>query len=190
MVPSPSALSLAGQYIDNGRLLLKSLIGTGAHGAIYHAWDESIQVEYAVKVVLKRGQDFKWRREIEMHNRVSDHPNVVTIHKVIMAGDFACIVLDYHPGGDLSKLLAYTKKYAGEDKLIKSVLLQILDAVEYCHSQGVFHRDLKPQNILCSKDGSQVFLADFGLATLKDVSTTFGCGTAPYMSPGLLLCSL
>lgn len=186
MAPPLSALCLAGKYIESadGRLLLKSLIGTGANGAVYHACDISTQAEYAVKVVLANGPNSKWRREVSMHQKVSGHPNVVTLHKVMIAGDFVYIVLDYHTGGDLSQLLDITHTYAGENKLIKSVFLQILDAVDYCHSMGVFHRDIKPQNILCSKDGSRVFLADFGLATWNEVSTSFGCGTAAYASPG------
>ena len=76
--------------------------------------------------------------------------------------------------------LLYTRK----DALLKSVFLQILDAVEYCHDHGIYHRDLKPDNILINEDGTQIKLADFGLSTTSKISDSFGCGSPPYMSPG------
>lgn len=95
------------------------------------------------------------------------------------------IVLDYCPGGDLFSRISDDKMFFGNDDLTKSVFLKILDAVAYCHQKRVFHRDLKPENILCSKDASQVFVTDFGLCTSGRVSTTWGCGSGPYMSPGV-----
>lgn len=75
-------------------------------------------------------------------------------------------------------------RYFGNDELIGSVFLQIIDAVAYCHSCGVYHRDLQPENILCSHDGTKVYLADFGLATQDRISYEPGVGKACYMSPG------
>lgn len=62
--------------------------------------------------------------------------------------------------------------------------MQILDAVHACHEKGVFHRDLKPDNIMCSDDGASVHLVDFGVATNIEISTRHACGTLSHNSPG------
>lgn len=97
---------------------------------------------------------------------------------------FAYIVMDYCPGGDLFSRISDDQMFFRNDELSKAVFLKIIDAMAHCHEKRVFHRDLKPENILCSEDCSQVYVADFGLCTAGQISTTFGCGSAPYMSPG------
>jgi serine/threonine protein kinase len=66
------------------------------------------------------------------------------------------------------------------------VFLQLLDGVAYLHSLGIAHRDVKPENIVCSDDGTRVRLCDFGLATSESVSSEFGCGSTFYIAPGKL----
>ncbi len=74
--------------------------------------------------------------------------------------------------------------YCRNDDLVKKIFVQILDAVEFCHNQGIYHRDLKPDNIFVNAAGDKVFLGDFGLATDNERSTNFRCGSSFYMSPG------
>ena len=69
-------------------------------------------------------------------------------------------------------------------RIIKKVFLQLIDTVRSLHKLGIYHRDLKPDNIMCNKDGSKVWITDFGLATDQEVTADFGCGSAFYMSPG------
>ncbi|KAI0694229.1 kinase-like domain-containing protein, partial [Cytidiella melzeri] len=190
--------NFAGRVLDCGRFQLLQVLGTGAYGVVYQALDlktassAGSPVEVAIKILDKRCFDEsatqRVRREVVLHHVVSEHPNVVTMRHAFEDTMFVYIVLNYCPGGDLFARISDDKMFFRNDEMTKSVFLKILDAVAYCHEKRVFHRDLKPENILCSKDGSQVHVTDFGLCTSGQVSTTWGCGSAPYMSPGMFKC--
>lgn len=175
---------------DEGSLRLVENIGKGGMGVVYRAVDESDMTEYAVKILLKadpksiEGQC--QTREIVMHQIASDHPNVLTLHKVINRDDdqYIFLVLDYCPGGDLFMAISETQDYVKNDYLTKKVFIQILDAVQSIHDKGIYHRDLKPDNILVNKEGTEIFLCDFGLATDVTKCQQFRCGSNYYMSPG------
>lgn len=66
------------------------------------------------------------------------------------------------------------------------MFLQILDGVDWLHNIGIAHRDVKPENIVCSADGTRVRIVDFGLATSEHSSTEFGCGSTFYIAPECL----
>ncbi|KAF9651622.1 kinase-like protein [Thelephora ganbajun] len=131
---------------------------------------------------------FRWEEESTLHYFLSDHPNIVTLHENIELGDYAASLLDYCSGGSLHDMIYDYLAYAGDSARIKSIFLQIVDAVEHCHTNYIYHRDLKPLNVLCNEDGSQIFLTDFGLATRLESSQEHTIGTAAYMSPGTLKC--
>lgn len=180
--------------ILGGSLQLDEVLGTGAYGVVYRATDHSsyASTQYAVKALNKfnadgsrldhRQQDFQ-RREIQLHHAASAHPNVVSTLKIMDDEDCTFVILEYCPEGDLFSNITERGRYIGNDKLVRSVFLQILDAVEHCHNLGIYHRDLKPENILVSNAGTTVKLADFGLATMDKRTRDFGCGSTFYMSP-------
>ena len=169
------------------RIQLDEVLGVGAYGVVYKAVDIQTGGHYAVKALTKHGLDRRQRkfqqREIELHQRASAHPNVLSMLKVLEDQDCTYVILEYCSDGDLFVNITDRARYSGNDFLAKSVFLQILDAVEHCHAQSIFHRDLKPENVLVSESGTVVKLADFGLATTDSVSFDFGCGSTFYMSP-------
>ncbi|KAL9112151.1 MAG: hypothetical protein Q9227_003528 [Pyrenula ochraceoflavens] len=171
-----------------GRLELTSILGVGAYGVVYTAVDVHTKVPYAVKALNKTGLDARQRRfqdrEIRLHHLASQHPNVVSMVRILDSADCTYVVIEYCPEGDLFSNITERSHFVGNDPLAKHAFLQILDAVQYCHSIGIFHRDLKPENILVTDQGSTVKLADFGLATTEYVTSDFGCGSTFYMSPG------
>ncbi|ESK96102.1 protein serine threonine kinase [Moniliophthora roreri MCA 2997] len=180
-----------GHLLNDGRLKLLEHLGSGAYGKVYRALDVCSSPEepsyFAVKCLLKpeagsRQEAFQ-TREFALHKLVSGHPHIVTFHEVFVNHNYLYVRLDLSFGGDLFGAITERKIFHGNDKLIKSIYVQILDAVHYCHERGVFHRDLKPENILCSKDGTTIKLADFGLSTQSRISQDFGCGSSYYMSP-------
>jgi serine/threonine protein kinase len=176
-------------------LQLKGILGTGAYGVVYSAFDHCTQTWYAVKALSKtnangepldrRQREFQ-AREIQLHYAASQHPNVVSMLKITEDPDCTYVVLEYCPEGDLFSNITERGRYVSNDRLVQQVFLQILDAVEHCHRLGIYHRDLKPENILVSNQGNKVLLADFGLATTDSESEDHGCGSTFYMSPECL----
>ncbi|KAG8956783.1 hypothetical protein FRC04_000261 [Tulasnella sp. 424] len=180
---NPAAHHLTGKRIDGGRIELISILGSGAYGVVYLAVDTNSPPEqptwYAVKCLTKAGLDSRQRkfqrREIALHQLASAHPSIVTLHRVLEEPEWIFVVMDFCPDGDLFTAITENQIYLGKDDLIKSVFLQIVSAVEYCHELGIHHRDLKPENILCRNGGTKLLLADFGLATSEKTSDAFGC---------------
>ena len=181
-----------GTLIDGGTLELVEILGIGGHAYVYRAIDtrdHAYERSYAVKCLVTSGrwaalQREIYIREIALHQIVSAHPGIVTLHRVVEQGDRIYIIMDYAPDHDLSTQI----RYLGDEVLIKDVFLQLLDAVEYCHSLGIYHRDLKSENILCFDNG-QIAIADFGLATTERFSDEFQMGSPHCMSPGKCLSS-
>ena len=170
------------------RVQLTEVLGVGAYGVVYKAVDVETGTPYAVKALNKLGLDSRQRRfqqrELQLHFEASQHPNVVSLYKILEYTDCTYVILEYCPDGDLFVNITDKGHYVGNSSMAKRAFLQILDAVEYCHSLGIYHRDLKPENILVTDNGTNVKLADFGLATTDYMSTDFGCGSTFYMSPG------
>ncbi|KAI0800624.1 kinase-like domain-containing protein [Fomes fomentarius] len=173
------------------RYKLIQLLGAGTFGVVYKALDlqspsMSHPVYHAIKILNKAGRTPEeiatMRLEVVLHGVVSDHPNVVNIHGTYDDSEYLCIILDYHPGGDLFGLAIEEGIYAHNEELLRSAFLSIIDAVQACHDAGIAHHDLKPENFLMSEDGSTAYLSDFGLATDQRMVRD-RCGTPIYMAP-------
>lgn len=174
--------------ILQGAVQLVEVLGVGAYGVVYravHLHDHRLQ--FAVKALNKVGLGSRQRafqqREIQLHHKVSEHPNVISMFEIMDTADCTYVVLEFCSGGDLFSRITDQAFYIGQESLIKNAFIQLLDAVAYCHSVGIYHRDLKPENILVADDGLTLKLADFGLATQDHLSSDFGCGSTFYMSP-------
>lgn len=109
------------------------------------------------------------------------------MHATTEDDDFLYLVTDYHKYNMLQVVCYDRIPYIGNDELVRSVFVQLIDAVAVCHNRNVFHRDLKPENIRCNADGSEVYISNFGLATQQRFTSTYGYGTMSYKSPGELL---
>ncbi|KAI8335109.1 kinase-like domain-containing protein [Chlamydoabsidia padenii] len=166
-------------------LEIVKLLGSGAYGQVYLGRNQ--QKKYAIKTLSRHNSSHRQRgfqrMEIGLHSRLSGHPHIIQLDRVIREPDHTHLVMEYAPEGDLFTAITERDLFAGNHPAIRRVFLQLLDAVEHCHLNGVYHRDLKSENVLVFNGGQTVKLADFGLATLDPISTDYGCGSTFYFSP-------
>ena len=143
-----------------------ALLGRGGMGAVYRAFDLALERPCAVKVLTSTHADARARfmREARAQARVR-HPNVVPIHYVGEQDDVVFIAMDLIDGS------AFDDHLRAHGALDPEEALDVIDAVclalDAGHTQGLVHRDVKPSNILRTKDGL-ILLADFGLAKSYD----------------------
>jgi serine/threonine protein kinase len=182
-----------------GALNLLRVLGTGASATVYHSRSESGE-QYAIKVIRVENSGVRCRKgvlkEIKLHSLVSSHPNIIPLLDVLLDDSTVenavwststFLIMPYASSGDLHSLILKHKLYLNRPVLLRSVFLQILRGVQHCHKMGVFHRDIKSENILTFENGTSVMLADFGLATTDIKSQEWMVGTSSHMSPGLPL---
>jgi serine/threonine-protein kinase len=177
-----------------GRYEILSELGRGAMGVVYKARDPKINRLVAVKTVLLTGQppeeELEYRerfvREAEAAGRLS-HPGIVTIFDVGEEPETRSpyIVMEFVAGQSLDKLLLSRDDNKLPAETALQVTLELAEALDCAHGQGVVHRDLKPANILITEDG-HAKIADFGIAKLNLANLTVTgrtVGTPAYMSP-------
>ncbi|KAJ7577634.1 kinase-like domain-containing protein [Mycena floridula] len=178
----------SGNTLADGRYILIHVVGAGSYGKVYKAIDTQslekplVAIKCLQKPIPGSHHETFQMREFALHQKVSSHPNVITFHGHIFAGDFIFVVLDLCDGGDLFQAITQKDYFTNNDTRIKSAMVQLIDALDYCHKNNVFHRDLKPENVLFDKD-AHLYLADFGLGTDKRISGDFCCGSGFYLSP-------
>ena len=161
-----------GQMLQN-RYRIVSLLGQGGMGAVYKAWDHRLNVPVAVKeMVPQPGLDPQMldalRRQFQQEATVlarMSHPNLVRVTDFFEEGGNAYLVMEFVEGQSLADLIAARGPLP--EAQVLSWADSLLDALAYCHSRGVIHRDIKPQNIIIRPDGRPV-LVDFGLVKLWD----------------------
>lgn len=178
---------------------IKELIGRGGMGEIYKAVDAELGRIVAIKtlspaLIADQSAQQRFLREARAASILS-HPSICTVFEVGKEGDLVFIAMQYLQGRTIHELLAQGPLPI-ESAL--SYALDVAEALEEAHKNGVIHRDIKPSNIIVNERGSAVVL-DFGLAkqvssfssaltdespTMMHVTTAAAIiGTAPYMSP-------
>lgn len=174
-----------------GRYRVERLLGRGAMGAVYLAYDTQLDRQVALKVarsssavsanLLKRME-----REAKAAAKV-DHPFICKVYDFGEIDGIRFIALQYIEGEDLKSYLKRVGRLRGPAESIRWIV-QLASALEAAHEKGVIHRDLKPENVMLNRKGEPVIM-DFGLARratgATDASLTQGAvvGTAAYMSP-------
>jgi eukaryotic-like serine/threonine-protein kinase len=171
-----------------GRYEILGVLGQGGMGAVYKARDRELDRLIALKVIRPElATDpailARFKQELILSRNIT-HKNVVRIFDLGEAEGIRFISMEYVEGEDLRTILRREGKFTPKDAI--SVVEQICRALDSAHTEGVIHRDLKPQNIMRDKHG-RVVVMDFGLArSLGETGMTQTgaiVGTLEYMSP-------
>jgi len=169
-----------------GRYALAEKIGHGGMAEVYRAHDQVLGRQVAVKV-LRITADPAVRARFTAEARTLaqlSHPGLVTLLDAGTDGDRPYLVMQLVEGTSLSECC---QDVALEPAYVAGVGMRLAEALEYVHSRGIVHRDVKPGNVLLGDDGG-ILLADFGVAklmaeTARLTATGLTMGTAPYLSP-------
>ncbi len=171
-----------------GRYEILQVLGEGGMGAVYKAKDLELDRRVALKVIrpeLAGSEEVlqRFKQELILARQIT-HKNVVRIYDLGEAEGTKFITMEYIEGEDLRTLIKARVKFPPEEAV--DIMRQVCRALEAAHSEGVIHRDLKPQNIMRDRHG-RIVVMDFGLARSLEVPgmTQTGAllGTLEYMSP-------
>ena len=177
-----------GAKLNNYQII--RLLGEGGMGEVWLARDILLERDVAIKCLnplLTRDQEFSERflREARIQAKLT-HSNIVGLHAFFEAEGHYYMVLEYAPGVTLRNLIDKTGPIP--EKRTLAIFNQILSALDYAHSKGIVHRDVKPANIMIDTAcNDAVKVMDFGIARLMDdvhiTRTGTRLGTISYMSP-------
>lgn len=187
-----SSHNLSGSTL--GQYQIRTLLGEGGMGAVYRAYQANLNREVALKVLLGSlvahpGYLERFTREAKTAAAL-EHPHIVPIYDYGVHGDIAFVAMRLLTGGSLAERLDHTLEndlplpVADE---VSDLLLKLASALDYAHSQGVIHRDIKLSNVMFDNHRTP-FLVDFGIAKLlgAEVDLTSpgqAVGTPMFMPP-------
>lgn len=184
---APSADPLIGSTVD-GRYLVLSKVADGGMSAVYLATDLRLSRNIALKIVpphLASNHSFITRLQREAQSAASlSHPHVVQIHDYGTGGEHAYLVYEFIDGFTLRDVVRDHGALTAHQAL--ELLDPIIEGLAAAHHAGLVHRDVKPENVLISRQG-WVKIGDFGLsrAVTTTTATTTPMGTVAYLAPEL-----
>ncbi len=173
-----------------GKYRIDGILGKGAMGVVYKAFDPYIERVVALKTIRKelfsdsQQADLisRFKNEAQAAGRLN-HPNIVMVYDYGEDSDSAYIAMEFVEGTPLNTLIEPDKPTALAR--VNAWMGDLLLALEYAHSRGVVHRDIKPANLLITSQ-AQVKVSDFGIARIESSTLTQTgsmIGTPSYMSP-------
>ncbi|XP_028786970.1 CBL-interacting serine/threonine-protein kinase 1 isoform X2 [Neltuma alba] len=167
-------------------------LGSGSFGKVKLAKHIDSHKLFALKIIDKTkiihlNIAHQIKREIATL-KLLKHPNVVRLHEVLASKTNIYMVLEYVAGGELFDRIASKGRLKEAEG--RKLFQQLIDGVSYCHNKGVFHRDLKLENVLVDAQGN-IKITDFGLSALPQHIRADGllhttCGSPSYVAPEVL----
>lgn len=191
------SLSRSPGSVDDVELELASLLGQGGMGAVWVAFQRSLEREVAVKVPRTGGNPLTTNALLK-EARVAgnlEHPHIVPIHVLGVDPDGGpVLVMKRIEGQTLATLIEQedhpawpilVERHGDRDGAILEVLMRVADALQFAHSKGIVHRDVKPENVMVGLFG-EVYLLDWGIAHRIGQPTTEIVGTPGFLAPEML----
>jgi len=188
-----SAYLAAGFLVGGGRFSLLRELARGGMGVVWLAHDERLMASVALKflpeAVRANPAALNDLRQETHKSRMLSHPNILRIYDLYEAPDEAAFIsMEYVDGPSLWTLRSRQPKGFFSWDYLKPIVKQLCEALDYAHSEGVIHRDLKSANMLLD-ERQRLRLADFGVAAwafaspVNDTERHRTSGTLAYMSP-------
>ncbi|KAG8297899.1 hypothetical protein J6590_027060 [Homalodisca vitripennis] len=196
-LPQVSSVSVESQsLLSNGRKWtlpdfdIGRALGKGKFGNVYLAREKQSKFIVALKVLFKSqiqkaGVEHQLRREIEIQSHLR-HPNILKLYGYFHDETRVYMILEYAPKGELYKELQSQPEKRFTEPRAASLVLQLANALHYCHAKNVIHRDIKPENLLLGGKG-ELKIADFGWSVHAPSSRRDTlCGTLDYLPPEMV----
>lgn len=176
-----------GKRLD-GRYEIKEIIGVGGMAVVYKAYDTIESRIVAIKILKSEfvsNEDFVRRFKNESKAiAVLSHANIVKVYDVSFGDLIQYIVMEYIDGITLKQYIGTNGSIPWKNTV--SIVMQILRALQHAHDKGIIHRDVKPQNIMITRDGT-IKVTDFGIARFArnehKTMTDKAIGSVHYISP-------
>ncbi|KAG6393366.1 hypothetical protein SASPL_147605 [Salvia splendens] len=197
--PPPSAAKIRRSTSGTGSIILEKyqlgrLLGRGSFAKVYLArlLNNPSAPEVAIKVIDKAAtvdaaMEPRIVREVSAMRRLHHHSNILTLHEVMATKSKIYLVMELAPGGELFAKLSRCRRFS--ESTARRYFHQLISALRFCHQNGVFHRDIKPQNLLLDQNGL-LKITDFGLSALSehkiDGLVRTACGTPAYTAPEVI----
>ena len=187
---APAAATPQPTSFANGRYQVKRFLGEGGKKKVYLAHDTTLDREVAFALIKTEGLDDTSRtriqREAQAMGRLGSHSNIVTVFDLGEEQDQPYMVTELMGGGDVEGVIEDAEDHRLPMEQAIKISQETCRGMEFAHSRGVVHRDLKPGNVWLTSDGTAK-IGDFGLAVALDRSrlTSEGMmvGTVSYMPP-------
>lgn len=172
-----------------GQYHILELLGEGGMARVYKVWDTVRSTNLALKLLhedLAEDKVFirRFQREAQTLERLQ-HPNIVRFYGLERNDIRAFMIVDFIDGFTLRTEIARMEGHSMSGGRIMEVIRPVCSALQYAHSMGIIHCDIKPANIMLSRNGT-VLVSDFGIARVTEGAATMtmaGAGTPAYMAP-------
>jgi len=189
-------ITVTGRYhrapkkLEDDYVMDSKVLGSGYNGSVHLAKDKATSGRFAVKGFKLHGVSNEKKEELETECEIflsMDHPHVARLTDVYESEDQLSLVMECMEGGELFHRVTKTHHFTEKDAA--EAAYQMLLAVNYIHSQGICHRDIKLENFLYEKkETNHLKLIDFGFSKIWEPNTKMqlSCGTLAYVAPEVL----